>query len=335
MQVSSLRQEFSERLLDFAWSQWAQMGMLGSTQRRDVWAADPEALLLLTLEVAREDPRLFDEVLDWLLVNERRISLQRLRNLAEDDEDRALVGSAADWLSQRRRRPSSSSGQQVDQAADVQPLFFNAIPIERPDPAFLAHGFLKSWTEPVGRSSPPDLLAPINFAFRVRSLLGVGARAEVVRTLLTVEAPEMSLQVIALSSGFAKRNVQEAANALRAGGFASARLVGNEQQFRIAREPWLDLLGLDRFPVHEDWPQLFRAFRVLLRWLRDPRNEELSDYVRASEARSILEEVARDLYFAGVPFSTVGPSGEEYWSHFTSVLGSLPLGLRPAAPPSA
>lgn len=329
MEISSLRREFSERLLDFVWSQWAQMGLLASATRRDGWAADPEALLLLTFEVAREDPRLFDEVLDWLLVNERWVSLQRLRNLAEDEEDRALAGAAAEWLSRWRRKPPSPPG--VPPEVEAQPLLFDAMPVERPDPAFLAHGFLKSWTEPARRSSPPDLQAPINFAFRMRSLLGVGARAEVVRTLLTVEAPEMSLQVIALSSGFAKRNVQEAANGLRAGGFASSRMIGNEQQLKMPREPWLALLELERLPRHEDWPQLFRAFRFLLRWLRDPRNEERSNYMRASEARVVLERVFDDLNFAGVPLSTAGPDGEEYWSHFTSVVRSLPLGLRPSA----
>lgn len=333
MQISSLRSEFSRRLLDFVWGQWAQMGLLAPATSRDGWAADPEALLLLTFEVAREDPRLFDEVLDWLLVNERWVSLQRLRNLAEDEEDRALAEAVAGWLTRWRRKPPAPPDPGTGQGTGAQPLFVNAIPVERPDPAFLAHGFLKSWTEPARRSGPPDLLAPINFAFRMRSLLGVGARAELVRTLLTVEAPEMSLQVIALSSGFAKRNVQEAANALRGGGFASSRMVGNEQQLKIARGPWLALLGLERLPRHEDWPQLFRAFRVLLRWLRDPRNEGLSDYMRASEARALLEEVARDLYYAGVPFSPAGPSGEEYWSHFTSVIRTLPLGVHPSAPP--
>lgn len=334
MEISNLRREFSERLVGFLWSQWAQMGVLVSSPRQDGWAADPEALLLLTFEVAREDPRLFDEALDWLLVNERWVSLQRLRNLSIDDDDRALSGAVIDWLSQWRRKAPSAPERGADLDPEAGPLFLDArIPVRRPDPAFLAHGFLKGWTEPERRSSPPDLMAPINFAFRMRSLLGVGARAEVVRTLITVEAPEMSLQAIALSSGFAKRNVQEAANSLRAAGFASSRTIGNEQRFKMPRGLWLGLLELERLPIHEDWPQLFRAFRVLLRWLRDPRNEELSDYMRASEARSLLEEVARDLHFAGVPFSTAGPSGEEYWSHFVSVVRTLPFGLRPSAPP--
>lgn len=323
MEISSLRQEFSERLLDFLWSQWAQMGMLASSPRKDAWAADPEALLLLTFEVAREDPRLFDEVLDWFLVNERWMSLQRLRNLSQDEEDRALSGAAIDWLSQRRRRSPVAPERKAQPDADIEPepLFLNArLPVERPDPAFLAHGFLKSWTEPTRRSGSPDLAAPINFAFRMRSLMGVGARAEVARILLTVEAPDMSLQAIAASCGFTKRNVQEAASALRAAGVASSLTLGNEQRFKIPREPWLQLLGIDRFPLHEDWPQLFHAFRVLLRWLRDPRNEALSSYMRASEGRAVLVQVVDDLHFAGVPVSAAGPDGEQYWDHFASVV---------------
>ncbi|HEX5525589.1 MAG TPA: hypothetical protein VFX44_00150 [Solirubrobacterales bacterium] len=328
MEISSLEREFSERLLAFLWSQWAQMGMLASSSRKDAWAADPEALLLLTLEVAREDPRLFDEALDWFLVNERWISLQRLRNLSQDEEDRALAGAAIEWLSQWRRR-TSTAPKKAKPGTEPEPLFLNAqLSVERPDPAFLAHGFLKPSTEPSRRSASPDFNLPINFAFRMRALLGVGARAEVARVLLTVEAPDMSLQAIAASCGFTKRNVQEAASALRAAGLASSWTLGNEQRFRMPREPWLQLLGIDRLPLHEDWPQLFHAFRVLLRWLRDPRNQELSSYMRASEARTVLEQVIDDLHFAGKPVSAAGPDGEDYWDHFTTVVRQLPLGLR-------
>lgn len=328
MEISSLRQEFSERLLAFLWSQWAQMGVLAPSTRKDVWAADPEALLLLTLEVGREDPRLFDEVLDWFLVNERWISLQRLRNISRDEADRALAEAAIDWLSLWRRRRAIAPEFLAEPDHKPEPLFLNAgLPVERPDPAFFAHGFLKPATEPARRSASPDFNSPINFAFRMRAMLGVGARAEVARVLLTVEAPDMSLQAIAASCGFTKRNVQEAASSLRAADLASSRTLGNEQRFRMPRNSWLQLLRMDRFPLHRDWPQLFHAFRVLLRWLRDPRNQELSGYMRASEARTLLEGIVDDLYFAGESVSTAGPEGEQYWDHFTSVVRQLLAGL--------
>lgn len=71
------------------------MGVFATARRADRWAADPEALLLFTLEVARADARLFDEVLDWLALNERLVSVQRLRNLYRDDTDRGAGRSCA------------------------------------------------------------------------------------------------------------------------------------------------------------------------------------------------------------------------------------------------
>jgi hypothetical protein len=330
MEISSLRREFSEQLLSFVWSQWGQMGVLAASPSTDPWAVDPEALLLLTFEVAREDPRLFDEVLDWLLVNERLISLQRLRNLSIEEEDRALTGAVSAWLVQWRRKANLGEPP-MDPEAEAKPLFLDErIPVFRPDPAFLSNGFLKSWTEPLRRSGHPDFAAPVNFAFRLRSLLGVGARAEVVRILLTTKAPAMSLQAIAASSGFTKRNVQEAANALRAAGVVSSWTLGNEQRFEAPVDRWLNMLGLQVMPEHRDWPQLFRALRVLLRWLREPGNEGLSDYMRASEGRALVEKVVEDLRFAGIPLSPDGPSGEEYWSHFATWVRELPRWLRQA-----
>lgn len=330
MEISSLRSELSEQLLSFAWSQWAQMGVLAASPWSDDWAVDPEALLLFSFQVAREDARLFDEVLDWLLVNERLVSLQRLRNLAVDEEDRALAEAAIAWLAQRRRKGGPGNAPPASEVEAVPLLLNSRLPVLQPDPAFLEQGFLKSWTEPARRSTPPDLTAPVNFALRLRSLLGVGARAEVVRVLLTSEAPAMSLQAIAASSGFTKRNVQEAAGALRAAGVVSSWNLGNEQRFEIPDERWLHLLGIELAPAHRDWPQLLRALRLLLRWLRDPANEELSDYMRASEARTVVEEALEDLRFAGIPVSSGGPSGEEYWPYFASWVRELGNWLRPS-----
>jgi hypothetical protein len=324
MQIYKLRREFQDHLAAFVWSQWGDMGLLASSSRKDEWAADPEALLLLTLEVGREEPRLFDEVLDWLLVNERLVSLQRLRNFAVDESDRALSRSAIEWLAQWRRRSSSRPSLEADPDLEAAPLFLNErIPVREPDPAFLANGLLKNRVEPARRSGPPDLALSVNFAFRMRSLLGVGARAEVVRVLLTSDAPGMSLQAIAAASGFAKRNVQEAAASLRAAGAVTSWSLGNEQRFDLPREPWLHLLSLERAPMHRNWPQLFRGIRVLLRWLRDPEVEGLTDYMRASRSRALLEDISDNFLAAGVTVDPLGVTGELYWLWFESWVRGL------------
>jgi hypothetical protein len=310
MSISELRDDFRERLAGFAWDQWGQMGVSAGAQRREIRATDPEALLLLTFEVGREEPRLFEEVLDWLVVNERLISVQRLRNLAADDDDRALVEAVVGWLGQNRRRPrlgAKSSAYDVER--DPRPFFRNlALPVTDPDPAFFAQGFLKPATERSGKSRSPDLRLPINFAFRLRLILGIGVRAEVVRILLTVDASMVNAQALAAMTTYTKRNVQDAASALAAAGAATTWVVGNENRFGPTLSNWERFLEIGELPLHVDWPQLLRACRVVLRWLDEAAEADFSDYMRLSEARALLEEIEPDLRFAGVPSPFVDAS---------------------------
>jgi hypothetical protein len=46
---------------------------------------------------------------------------------------------------------------------------------------------------------------------------------------------------------------------------------------------------------------------VILRWLADPANQDLSDYMLASRARSVAEAVEPDLRFAGIPVASGNP----------------------------
>lgn len=141
MQISDLRVEVRTRLVDFAWDQWAQMGVSAAPRRTDRWAADPEALLLFTFEIARAAPRIFDEVLDWLALNQRLVSVQRLRNLCRDEADRSLAEASLAWATRTTRK--KSDGALV--AAGTEPTMrrvFRGIPADpqRADPDFLAHG---------------------------------------------------------------------------------------------------------------------------------------------------------------------------------------------------
>lgn len=323
MQISTLRADVSDRLGAFAWDQWSQMGVLASSERRDRWAADPEALLLFTLEVGRDDARLFDEVLDWLVLNERLISVRRLRTLCRDDVDRELLEASLGWVARWRPRPRLTGKEGVRSPADARPLFRGTTtPIRDPDQAFLAHGWLKPLTEPSRKSNAPDLRAPINFAFRLRHLLGVGVRAEVLRVLLTADAPRVTAQVVTESAGYAKRNVHEALTSLRAAGVIDATSVANELRYGAPRDDWAQLLGIapQDLPRHQDWPQLLHALRRLIRWLEDERHQRLSDYMLASESRILMDEIAPELRAAGVRAYAADGRGAEYWPQFVEIV---------------
>ncbi|MGE5335886.1 MAG: hypothetical protein ACM3JL_00490, partial [Nitrososphaerota archaeon] len=215
----------------------------------------------------------------------------------------AVVG----WLGERRRRARLAARPAAGGSADVEPFFRNSqLPVDDPDPAFLAQGLLRPKFEPSGKSQPPHVLFPINFAFRLRLLMGIGARAEAMRVLLTIEAPRANVQAIAASTAYTKRNIQEAVSSLSVAGALDAFEVGNEQRFSAPRDRWSRFLTLDSLPHQEDWIQVFAAHRKVLRWLADPTRLELSDYMLSSEARTLAEEVTPDLQFAGVAIDGQG-----------------------------
>lgn len=314
MRPSSLRQRLSDGLLDFAWDEWAQIGVLAAPRRRSPWAQDPEALLIFSLEVARDDPRLLDQILDWLVANEGLLSVRRLRALCTGPDDRQLVEGALGWLAQFRPR-ARLKPREADQVERRPKPMFRSLSshVEDPDPAFAAVGLLRPLKRPGGPAREPDMRAPINLAFRLRQFLGISARAEIVRYLLTAEEPAVSARSVTRSAGFAKRNVHEALLSLHASGVVSLLGSGREQRYAVDRESWMRLLGIDpgEMPSHREWPPLLAGVRELLRWLSQGELDDLSDYLLGSRARDLLEDVRSDFEQAGIPVGR-GPAADAW-----------------------
>lgn len=314
MSLSTVRARVGSTLLDFARDQWAQMGVFMSGSRRDTWAQDPEALLLFSLEIGRDDARFFDELLDWLRTNGDSIGGRRLATLAKHDPGRPIVEAAVAWAQRHGSSLRLGSGIVVPND-DPVPLFRNEGLPGRADEVFLAHGFLKPPTVPSGKSSSPDLELPINLAFRLRRHFGVNARAEIVRFLLTSGVPDATTLAISMAAASTKRNVSEALAHLAAAGDVERRWVGNEARYGLDRERWSAFLGLEAVPTHRDWPQLFHALGEIRRFLAQPTLDEMTAYQRASMARELTRRLTPALEHAGVAVSDRG-TGADYWETF-------------------
>lgn len=330
-QISALKAQLTAVLLDFAWGEWAQLGVFAAVPPPSPWAQDPEALLLLTLEVARNDPRLFDEVLDWIIVNEPLLSIRRLRALAVDDEDQRLLDAALGFAARHRPR-ARLTPRPHPTPIQLEGLYHGlSFPIDDPDPAFAEAGFLRAAASPAGKARAPDLLAPVNLAFRLRQLLGVGVRSELVRTLLTIDAPRVSAGVITNATAFTKRNVQETLTALHLAGVVTIVSAGSDRRYALDRERWAGLLGLDPdgLPAHRDWPQLSLAVRRTLRWIEgvDPAS---TDYLVGSGARALLATVSDDLRYAGVPVAAT-PTAADAVEVLTDAIRAVLQLLQPPA----
>lgn len=87
-----------------------------------------------------------------------------------------------------------------------------------------------------------------------------------------------------------------------------------------------------RFPAEipgfRDWPRILRALGLVDRWLRDPANEQLDDYLRASEARRLVEQIDNSVTQAGLRV-TRGGQAEEYWPSFVEAVDTLSRALAP------
>jgi hypothetical protein len=58
---------------------------------------------------------------------------------------------------------------------------------------------------------------------------------------------------------------------------------------------------------------------VLVRWFEDEQHDKLSDYMLASEARTLADEVVPELRYAGVRVPIDARHGAEYWQEFVAL----------------
>jgi len=320
------RERVRDELTTFLWDQWTQLGAAGVSTRSDDWAADPEALLLLGLRAAGEDPRLFGETLDWLRRNGRVISAKRLRNLADDDEVRRRADAALAWAGMHEQRlqlwarsiPAPQPRNELTPLADLL--------VRDPDPAFASFGLLWPRTAPSRKSAQVDPLRPVALAFRLRLLLGVGTRAEVVRYLLTTDRVESSVAEVAHAAGFGKRGVADTLSELASARVVTRTVQGNEYRYSMDPSRWTGLLGIDRreLPRAVDWVGLLPAVWHIVTWFDDDAAADRSAYLRASEARVLVQQIEPALSTAGVSVPSGDDAhGPDYWPVFEQLLDNV------------
>ena len=326
----ALRDQTRRRLLEFAWREWTQMGLSGRRPPSDSRAMDPEALLLFTIEVSRADPRLFDETLDWAATNGALLSLTRLRHLKLGHTgDVNLVDATLAWISQAN--PGLHWRMQAPQSPPTPiDVFDPGIAAFSPetDPVFSAYGFRRPPVQRSRKSEPPDCRLPINFAFQLRSLFGVGTRSEAMRILLTCDEQPLNAADIAEETAFTKRNVSEALLAFVKAGVVKARWAGNERLFTIYRTKWAQVLEhgptSESLPHFMPWIHILRALTAVDVWLERHFDDSWSPYMASSRARALVAGLASDLAKSGLPVDQSSlPAGDGGWVAFQKLVEAL------------
>jgi hypothetical protein len=296
--LTSFKEEYQNLLETFLWRQWSALGAAGPTGGEDVWIIDPEALLLLTCTLGRWEPRLFDEVLDWLQENGRFLNVMRLKRLLATEKfagERVLAAVAGvlargaetmKWKLLAGSAGPSTTAEAFFMVADGRS---QPVPGEA-EPHFARCGFQRGPLRLRGYSQPFRPAQPTTLTLQLRALLGINVRCEIVLYLLTHEAAHPSQ--IARETGYFERSVQSTLVDMCHSGVVGLRFQGREKHYWLKPEPWTALLNRPPEPPKwVTWPPLFAALERIWLKVNDPGLMALDPLLQSSELRRLMAEV--------------------------------------------
>lgn len=319
--LTSYRQELQERVLELLWRHWCALGVFGNAKPPAERVIDPEALVTATCSFGRCDPRMFDEMLDWLTVNGYFINTQRLRNLVTKRvlHGAPVVGAVAAFLRQNDKSARWRTLARLPGVSQPEPLFRfrDGRPhpgFGEPEPVFSAHGFLRGPVELRGYSQTFEPRFPACLGMRLRALFGVNVRAEAILFLLT-HLDGANPTAMARLIGYGQRSVQDALRMMARSGWVRAREEARQSIYTLAPESRTMFLDLESPAQWTAWPLVWRYLETLWAALGDTTFPELSPILQGSQLRDALADVGKQLSAAGFAdlFSRpIPPRGEEY-----------------------
>lgn len=293
---------FAGQALALASGAWTELGVSGWTSTHGEWAIDPEPLILFTAWLGDADPRLRDEATDWCVRNWRHLSKARIKNLL-------------------REQPGDVKEAFGEFAATVG----THASISWPG-ATKARQFVLT-----GRSTLPSLDRPSLVWLRLRSIFGVGARAEILRCFLSKGDGPLSISALAMSTGYTKRNVAEECDTFARAGLLSVRAQGNRFYYCLSRRVELEAFVGDAAQVRPKWTAMLNVARELVSLER--RTEDAAATTFPVHARNSLRELEADFAELEIEPPPKHVSGVDLWPALrqlgTAHLGCWSIGQMP------
>lgn len=333
--------QFRDALLDlalsFLWRQWSALGVPGYDGGEDEVAVDPEALIAFTCSMARYDARLFDEAVDWIAANDRHINAPRLKAMfAADGFSGARVLTAV-ARSLARSAPSlkwKPLSNLAPPLAETESLFRNrdGSPLPEaggPDLDFIQLGLRRAPLRLRGRARrfPADL--PAARMLRMRALLGVGARADILCYLGCDR--EGHSHAIARRLRYSQKTVYDVLADFECAGIVVSSRNGRERTYRlISRGAAGELLPPG--PTHRwvEWPALLAAVEALWRGVDRAVRSGYGAPLALSEAFLLVRGLTRAVNsIEGMPGSPEPPPNKEIEAYVALGVSVVDEVLRP------
>lgn len=290
--MQTLSEKLDHHLLDLAWSLWTELGVRGVRRRHQKFLIAPEELILLTTVLGKKDPRLLNEALDWCARYHSLISISRLKTLAK-----ALGKDFIEALSIFSATLNSISQSHWPLLTQASPLPF----------------------APSGKSQLPPLQSPALLYVKLRSLFGVGARADVIAFCLMEKKSDFAVSDT-VDIGYTKRNLADVLEGFARAGIFEVWTVRNQLRYAFAkRDQIANIMG----PLPEFAPSWRHVFEVLL-ILRTciQKTARQSESTKVVEVRNTLIALEETLHKLNLTVPPMQSDFHAYWNSFTEwILG--------------
>lgn len=293
--LQNFRDEFLEKMLQLLWSAWSDFGAAGYSSGTFNKVLDLEAMILTTCFWGRYDQRIFDEMLSWLLANERFVNIQRLRTILSKEQfhESRLIAPICKKLNAKNKTPKwrglEKKLQKQGKTEQTEKVFLfsnnKSLPIaEKVDEDFCNYGFLRSPFIDRKLSGHFQTTKTSTLQLQLRAFFGVCSRAEIMLALLI--SNRASIGEIVEASYFSWKSVQEALYEMSLSGIVSHPPSKRERFYHLVSDEWSEIFtGKENQPQGFNFCKFFSAAEVL--W----QKTSTLDTVNLSE-KSINLEIA-------------------------------------------
>ena len=280
MSKNSFKNNIENGILDLVWSLWSELGVRGVRRSHRQWAIDLEALIAFTAALGDLDPRLRDEATDWCIEHNKWISSTRLKKII--NEDYADTDEIGEFIA------TVNGHSQARLPGGTKPRKFQSRE----------------------QSLSIDFERSALVALRIRGLVGVGARAEIIYHFLASPFAQYSASDLAQKSYFTKRRVADALHELSESGLLRSRKKRNQLIYAMQRRHPFTLLMGSLPSLYLSWSELFPYLLVVLKAANKSSKSSLKTY---TALKKLDEQWPIDPLFAPPP---LGQKGKAFWPAF-------------------
>lgn len=319
--LAEIRQTAIDAAVDICWRQWTALGSGALGQNRKLSTiVDPEALILLSLDVYPHERRLSDLMSGWVQDASSYLSVQRVTTLAKEFPE--LVQSRLRHFAAEAHAAGDRRWKRLAEGAPT-------LPSRGKD------GFTPRLTE------APALMV------RLRAGFGVGVKADLLTVLLGCRGESVPVRRLLDATGYTEPPLRDAASDLTLARFiheTSTRPVS----YYVEPERWMALLqvagvssphsdtdgatlreqGDDptgaRPPAWRYWSQLFALLATVVNETERLEEESASPYLASTRFRDVYEAhvLALELNRIRVP-TPAEFQGAEYLEPFSASIETI------------